>query len=93
MALTDHSPSLSIAHGLDAERLETQLGWWKLSEELAPFRILKGIEVDILEDGRLDQDDDLLTELDVVVASVHSKLHERAADDRPHGRGDGQPEQ
>ena len=75
MALTDHSPSLSIAHGLDAERLETQLELVaKLNEELAPFRILKGIEVDILDDGRLDQDDDLLAELDVVVASVHSKL-------------------
>ncbi len=75
MALTDHSPSLSIAHGLDAERLETQLELVaNLNEELAPFRILKGIEVDILEDGRLDQDDDLLAELDVVVASVHSKL-------------------
>ena len=45
-----------------------------LNEELAPFRILTGIEVDILDDGRLDQDDDLLAELDVVVASVHSKL-------------------
>jgi putative hydrolase len=75
MALTDHSPSLSIAHGLDGERLETQLELLtKLNEELAPFRILTGIEVDILEDGRLDQDDDLLAELDVVVASVHSKL-------------------
>jgi putative hydrolase len=75
MALTDHSPSLSVAHGLDAERLGTQLELvGKLNEELAPFRILTGIEVDILEDGRLDQDDDLLAELDVVVASVHSKL-------------------
>ncbi|HMA45855.1 MAG TPA: PHP domain-containing protein, partial [Frankiaceae bacterium] len=57
------------------ERLETQLELVaKLNEELAPFRILTGIEVDILDDGRLDQDDDLLAELDVVVASVHSKL-------------------
>jgi putative hydrolase len=75
LALTDHSPSLSIAHGLDAERLEQQLELVAtLNEELAPFRILTGVEVDILEDGRLDQDDDLLAELDVVVASVHSKL-------------------
>src|SRR3954466_1987021 len=68
LALTDHSPSLSIAHGLEAERLETppRLGAHP-NEELAPFRILKGIEVDILEDGRLDQDDDLLADLDVVV--------------------------
>jgi putative hydrolase len=75
LALTDHSPSLSVAHGLDAERLEQQIELVAtLNEELAPFRILTGVEVDILEDGRLDQDDDLLAELDVVVASVHSKL-------------------
>jgi putative hydrolase len=75
LALTDHSPSLSIAHGLDAERLEQQIELVaELNEKLAPFRILTGVEVDILEDGRLDQDDDLLAELDVVVASVHSKL-------------------
>ena len=50
-----------------------------LNEELAPFRILTGIEVDILDDGALDQEDELLAELDVVVASVHSKLRmERA---------------
>ena len=46
----------------------------RLDEELAPLRILRGIEVDILEDGTLDQEDELLAELDVVVASVHSKL-------------------
>jgi putative hydrolase len=46
----------------------------RLNERLAPFRILTGIEVDILEDGSLDQDPALLDELDVVVASVHSKL-------------------
>jgi len=75
LALTDHSPSLRIAHGLDAERLETQLELVAaLNQELAPFRILTGVEVDILEDGRLDQHADLLAELDVVVASVHSKL-------------------
>jgi putative hydrolase len=75
LALTDHSPSLTVAHGLDAERLESQLERVaRLNEELAPFRILTGVEVDILDDGRLDQDADLLAELDVVVASVHSKL-------------------
>jgi putative hydrolase len=75
LALTDHSPSLSVAHGLEPERLEAQLVLVaELNEELAPFRVLTGIEVDILDDGRLDQDDDLLGELDVVVASVHSKL-------------------
>ena len=75
LALTDHSPSLTVAHGLDAQRLETQLELVaRLNEELAPFRILTGIEVDILADGTLDQDEALLAELDVVVASVHSKL-------------------
>ena len=75
MAVTDHSPRLTIAHGLSPERLREQLELVDaLNEELAPLRILRGIEVDILEDGTLDQDDDLLAELDVVVASVHSKL-------------------
>jgi putative hydrolase len=75
LALTDHSPSLTIAHGLDPDRLASQLELVaRLNEELAPFRILTGVEVDILEDGRLDQEEDLLAELDVVVASVHSKL-------------------
>ena len=74
-SLTDHSARLTVAHGLDAERLTTQLEEVaKLNSELAPFRILTGIEVDILEDGTLDQDEDLLAQLDVVVASVHSKL-------------------
>jgi putative hydrolase len=78
-ALTDHSPRLTVAHGLDAERLRRQLEIVaELNDELAPFRILTGIEVDILEDGRLDQDEDLLAQLDVVVASVHSKLRMEA---------------
>jgi putative hydrolase len=83
-ALTDHSPRLTIAHGLDRERLLRQLdvvaelnerfASAAASGDAAPFRILTGIEVDILEDGGLDQDDDMLGRLDVVVASVHSKL-------------------
>jgi putative hydrolase len=74
-ALTDHSPRLTVAHGLDAERLRRQLEVVaELNEEMAPFRILTGIEVDILVDGALDQDEELLAQLDVVVASVHSKL-------------------
>ncbi len=74
-ALTDHSPRLTIAHGLDPERLRQQLEIVaELNAELSPFRILTGIEVDILADGSLDQDDELLSQLDVVVASVHSKL-------------------
>jgi putative hydrolase len=73
--LTDHSPRLTVANGLDRERLLRQLDVVAaLNDELAPFRILTGIEVDILDDGSLDQDDDLLERLDVVVASVHSKL-------------------
>ena len=66
---------LSVANGLSPDRLREQVAVVaKLNEELAPFRILAGIEVDILDDGRLDQDRELLAQLDVVVASVHSKL-------------------
>ena len=79
-ALTDHSPRLTVANGLSAARLRKQLDVIaRLNVELAPFRVLTGIEVDILEDGSLDQDDDLLAELDIVVASVHSKLRSGSA--------------
>jgi putative hydrolase len=79
LALTDHSPRLTVAHGLNAERLLRQLEVVEeLNEQMAPFRILTGIEVDILEDGSLDQDEALLARLDVVVASVHSKLRMEA---------------
>jgi putative hydrolase len=75
LALTDHSPRLTVAHGLSAERLTEQLEVVReLNGELAPFRILTGMEVDILEDGSLDQSEELLGELDLVVASVHSHL-------------------
>jgi putative hydrolase len=75
IALTDHSPRLTVANGLPASRLEAQLELiGELNEELAPFRILTGIEVDILDDGSLDQREDLLQRLDMVVASVHSQL-------------------
>jgi putative hydrolase len=75
MVLTDHSPRLTIAHGLTAERLAAQLDEVAaLNEKLAPFRILTGIEVDILVDGGLDQSEEMLARLDVVVASVHSKI-------------------
>ncbi|MDR0341506.1 MAG: PHP domain-containing protein, partial [Nocardiopsaceae bacterium] len=81
IALTDHSPRLTVANGLSAERLTTQLDLIsRLNDRLAPFRILTGIEVDILEDGTLDQRDDLLARLDVVVASVHSQLRMPAAE-------------
>jgi putative hydrolase len=78
LVMTDHSPRLTIAHGLNRERLLAQLDEIaELNERFAAddgFRILTGMEVDILEDGSLDQDEDLLERLDVVVASVHSKL-------------------
>lgn len=73
--LTDHSPRLRVAHGLSAERLVHQREVLaELAPALAPFRLLSGIEVDILDDGALDQDEGLLGQLDLVVASVHSKL-------------------
>ncbi|MFG3506714.1 PHP domain-containing protein [Streptomyces sp. NPDC047821] len=73
--LTDHSPRLTVARGLSAERLREQLDVVAgLNETWAPFRLLTGIECDILLDGSLDQEDELLDRLDVVVASVHSKL-------------------
>jgi putative hydrolase len=75
LVLTDHSPRLTVANGLSAERLGEQLDLVaELNRELAPFQVLTGIEVDILEDGALDQTDELLDRLDLVVASVHSKL-------------------
>ncbi|MDT4912077.1 MAG: putative hydrolase [Pseudonocardiales bacterium] len=93
MVLTDHSPRLTVANGLSAERLEKQLdvvaelnaGY---AEEAAaarskPFRILTGIEVDILDDGTLDQKPSLLGRLDLVVASVHSKLRMPAKEMTP----------
>ena len=75
LALTDHSPSLKIANGLSAERLTEQLDIVAgMNDGGGGFRLLAGIEVDILEDGTLDQSADMLDRLDVVVASVHSKL-------------------
>lgn len=81
MVLTDHSPRLTVANGLSAERLSRQLDLvTELNRELAPFRVLTGIEVDILDDGALDQTPELLSRLDVVVASVHSKLRMSSAE-------------
>ena len=88
LALTDHSPRLTVANGLSAERLAAQLEEvaginerfaadapaGRRTAGTAPFRLLTGIEVDIDEDGVLDQTRDMLDRLDVVVASVHSKL-------------------
>lgn len=74
--LTDHSPRLTVARGLSPERLARQLDVIDaVNEHLGgDFTLLKGIEVDINEDGTLDQTDELLARLDVRVASVHSKL-------------------
>src|SRR5690349_4639828 len=77
LAITDHSPRLTIAHGLSAARLHRQLdAIATVNEALAGtgFRVLTGIEVDILPDGSLDQEAELLARLDVVVGSVHSEL-------------------
>ncbi len=75
LVVTDHSPRLSVARGLTPERLRAQLDEIAaLNEEMAPFRVLTGIEVDILADGGLDQEPELLDRLDVVVASAHSEL-------------------
>lgn len=74
-ALTDHSPRLRIANGLSVERLRKQLDVVAgINKAASGFRLLTGIEVDILDDGALDQTDAMLSKLDVVVASVHSKL-------------------
>jgi putative hydrolase len=73
--LTDHSPRLTVARGLSPERLREQLDVVAaLNRTWAPFRLLTGIECDILDDGSLDQEPELLERLDLVVVSVHSKL-------------------
>lgn len=73
--ITDHSKSAFYANGLKEDRLQEQ--WAEidaLNQELAPFRILKGIESDILNDGSLDYADEVLSNFDLVIASVHSNL-------------------
>lgn len=80
LVMTDHSPRLTVARGLTRERRFAQFDEIEtLNVDLAPFRILAGIEVDILDDGSLDCDEDILQRLDIVVASVHSKLTMDAA--------------
>jgi putative hydrolase len=79
LVLTDHSPRLTVANGLSVARLTRQLGVVEaINEHLGSgagtFRLLKGIEVDILDDGSLDQTEEMLGKLDLRVASVHSKL-------------------
>ena len=80
LALTDHSPNLKVANGLTAERLEEQLHIVAdINARHDDIRLLSGIEVDILESGQLDQTPEMLGRLDIVVASVHSKLRADAA--------------
>lgn len=80
LALTDHSPRLRVANGLSVERLTQQLDVVEAINESVrrdggpPLRLLPGIEVDICEDGSLDQTEEMLSRLDVVTASIHSKL-------------------
>ena len=82
LVLTDHSPRLTVARGLTAQRLAEQLDVVAalnatLVQAKVDFRLLTGIEVDILADGSLDQDEGLLASLDVVVGSIHSGLARR----------------
>ncbi len=75
IAITDHSASLSVAHGLDETRLQKHLEEIdRVNEKFSDFKILKGSEVDILEDGRLDYHDSILSQLDLVIIAVHSKF-------------------
>ena len=78
LLITDHSPRLTVAHGLTAERLADQGMRIDAVNEVSPVRVLKGIEVDILDTGALDQSPAALAGLDLVVASVHSKLSQDA---------------
>lgn len=73
IAITEHSRHLTVAHGLDPVRLRKQMAEIdRINDGLKGFRVLKGIEVDILEDGNLDLPDNVLRELDIVVGAVHS---------------------
>jgi DNA polymerase (family 10) len=75
LCITDHSKSLGVANGLDAERLRAQRQEIEqVNEELAPFRVLQGIEMEVRSDGSLDLEDETLAALDLVIAAVHSGL-------------------
>jgi len=85
LAITEHSRHLTVAHGLDPKRLRAQMDAIdSLNAKLKGFTLLKGIEVDILDDGSLDLPDSVLKELDIVVAAVHSsfKLNRRKQTER-----------
>ena len=94
LAITDHSKHVTVAHGLDAKQLLAEIDdIERLNATLSGITLLKGIEVDILDDGRLDLPNDVLARLDLVIGAIHSRLHlprqkqtERIlrAMDRPH---------
>ena len=76
LAITEHSRRLSVAHGLDVHELRKQMEEIdRLNAKLSGITLLKGIEVDILEDGSLDLPDEVLGECDLVVGAVHSRFH------------------
>ena len=76
IAITDHSKAVTVANGMDEKRTLEQIGKIRQVEQrMDGFQLLAGIEVDILKDGRLDLDDEVLAQLDVVVASVHSYMN------------------
>jgi DNA polymerase (family 10) len=76
IALTDHSKAVTVANGMDERRTLVQIKKIRAAQERVPgIRLLAGIEVDILKNGKLDLDDEVLAQLDVVVASVHSYMN------------------
>jgi len=77
LGIADHSGGRGIAHGLDAERLRQQIGEIRgLNQKISGIHIFSGLEVDIRADGSLDMADELLEELDIVTAAVHSGLNQ-----------------
>jgi DNA polymerase (family 10) len=81
IAICDHSPAVGITHGLDPERVSQQMEQIKeLNRKFRNFKILTGIEVDIKADGKLDLPDNVLEELDVVVAAVHTSFNQPQAE-------------
>jgi DNA polymerase (family 10) len=81
IALTDHSKAVTVANGMDEKRTLEQLKKIRAAQERVPgIRLLAGIEVDILKTGKLDLDDEVLAQLDVVVASVHSYMNQGRAE-------------
>ena len=79
LGITDHSPRITVVHGLDAERLVAQSREMAEVQKAVDVKLLQGIEVDILEDGSLDLPDAVLEILDIVIASPHVKLRQDPA--------------